>query len=94
MGNRRLTAYLPSIALSLIKHVESYAWYIYNWDLGGMNMYIYALDYHSEGVYWAEDKALIKTQKQNEEVVISLAPADARSSRICLSVRMRALNML
>ena len=63
-------------------------------DLGGMYIYIYALDYHSEGVYWAEDKALTKTQKQNKEVVSSLAPADARSSCICVSVRVRALNQL
>ena len=34
-------------------------------DLGGMYIYIYARDYHSEGVYRAEDKALTKN-KNNE----------------------------
>ena len=37
-GRRWLTAYLLSITLFLIKHVESYAWYIY---IGGPGWYVY-----------------------------------------------------
>ena len=49
-------------------------------------MRIYPFDYHSEGVYWAEDKALTKLKTQQKEVVSSLAPTDARSKCMCCIV--------
>ena len=46
--------------------MESYAWYIYIRG-PGWYVYIYTFDYHLEGVYWAEDKALTKLKTHNKQ---------------------------